>query len=122
MGLNMKLPLMFENSKLPIWLSYIAPIAVGAFSFFIIVASRGEMSDRTKRHETIHYKQQLEMLFIFQWIMYGYFHIKGLLSGLSGNEAYYLNPFELEAYENDEDENYLEERKPYAWVKYWLKK
>ena len=113
------LPLVFENSKIPIWLSYIAPINVGAFSFFIFVVSRGEISERTRRHETIHYKQQLEMLFVFQWIMYAYFHLKGLLSGLSGNEAYYNNPFELEAYDNDKKENYLNERKAYAWVKYW---
>ncbi len=114
----MKLPIILENSKLPIWLSYIAPIDVGAFSFFIIVASRGTMSERTKRHETIHYKQQLEMLFIFQWIMYGFYHLKGLLSGLSGDEAYYVTPFELEAYENDDNSNYLKERKSYAWLSY----
>ena len=62
----MKLPLMFENSKVPVWLSYIAPINIGALSFFIFVWSRGEMSERTKRHETIHYKQQVELLFIIQ--------------------------------------------------------
>jgi hypothetical protein len=115
----MKLPLMFENSKIPIWLSKIVPIEVNAVSFFIFVFSRGEMDKRIKRHETIHFKQQVEMLFIFQWIMYGYFHIKGLLSGLKGDEAYYQNPFELEAYDNDEKENYLNERRSYAWIKYW---
>jgi hypothetical protein len=115
----MKLPLMFENSKVPVWLFKLAPIEINALSFFIFVFSRGEMDDRVKRHETIHYKQQVEMLFVFQWIMYGYFHLKGLLSGLKGSEAYYLNPFELEAYDNDEKENYLNERKRYAWVKYW---
>ena len=117
----MKLPLMFENSKVPVWLSYVAPINIGALSFFIFVWSRGEMSERTKRHETIHYKQQVELLFIIQWILYGYFHLKGLIKGLSGTYAYYQNPFELEAYANDEKENYLLERKPYAWVDYWRK-
>ena len=29
----MKLPLMFENSKLPVWLSYIAPIDVDMINF-----------------------------------------------------------------------------------------
>lgn len=115
----MKLPLMFENSKIPVLLSKIAPIEINALSFFIFVFSRGEMDERVRRHETIHFKQQVEMLFVFQWIMYGYFHFKGLLSGLKGVEAYYLNPFELEAYDNDEKQNYLNERKPYAWIKYW---
>ena len=61
------------------------------------------------------------LLFIFQWIMYAYFHLNGLLSGLGGKEAYYINPFELEAYDNDEKENYLNERKSYAWIDYWRK-
>ena len=60
---NIKLwePWYFENSKLPIWLSKIAPIDVWAFSAAFWVCCRGEMSDRTRRHEAIHYQQQLEM-------------------------------------------------------------
>ena len=115
----MKFPLFFENSKIPVWLSKLAPIEINALSFFIFVFSRGEMDERVRRHEAIHYKQQVEMLFIFQWIMYAYFHLNGLFSGLSGKDAYYVNPFELEAYDNDEKENYLNERKAYAWIKYW---
>ena len=115
----MKLPLVFEESKIPVWLSRVAPIEINALSFFIFVFARGKLDERVKRHETIHYKQQLEMLFVFQWILYAYFHLSALVSGLSGKEAYYYNPFELEAYDNDEKEGYLSERKPYAWVKYW---
>ncbi len=115
----MNLPLIFENSKIPVWLSKFAPIEINALSFFIFVFARGELDDRVRRHETIHYKQQVEMLFVFQWIMYAYFHLNAIMSGLGGKEAYYVNPFELEAYDNDEKENYLNERKAYAWVKYW---
>jgi hypothetical protein len=63
---NIKLwePWYFENSKLPIWLSKIAPIDVWAFSFAFWVCCRGEMKPRTRRHEAIHYQQQLEMLFV----------------------------------------------------------
>ena len=64
-----KLPLIFENSKLPVWLSKIAPIEINALSFFIFVFARGKLDARVKRHETIHYKQQVEMLFVFQWIL-----------------------------------------------------
>jgi hypothetical protein len=35
-----------------------------------------------------------------------------------GTKAYYENPFEREAYANDENPNYLQERKPYAWINY----
>ena len=39
-------------------------------------------------------------------------------SGLSGKDAYYANPFEVEAYENDNNIMYLEERPLWAWRKY----
>ena len=116
-----KLPLFYENSKLPVWLSKIAPIDVYAFSFAIWVVCRGEMSEKTKNHETIHYRQQLEMLFIFQWVMYGLFHIVGLIRHRDGTIAYYENPFEREAYDNDQDLEYLQNRKHYAWVRYICK-
>lgn len=115
-------PLFYENSKLPVHLSKIVPIDVYAFSFAIWVVCRGEMSEKTKNHETIHYKQQLEMLFVFQWIMYGLFHLWGLIKYRNGQEAYYENPFEREAYDNDQDLDYLKERKHYSWVKYIWKR
>ena len=115
-------PIFFENSKVPLWLSKVAPINVYAFSFAIWVWCKGVMSERTKRHETIHYRQQLEMLFVFQWIMYGLFHLWGLLKYRDGQKAYYENPFEREAYDNDENPGYLEERKHFAWVDYIFKK
>ena len=114
----MKFPLIYENSKLPVYLSKIVPIDVYAFSFAIWVVCRGVMSERTKNHETIHYRQQLEMLFVFQWILYGLFHIVGLVRYGNGQDAYYENPFEREAYNNDTNLDYLDSRKPYAWLKY----
>lgn len=111
-------PWVFENNKLPIWLSKIAPIEVFAFSFGPFVFCRGKMPARTRRHETIHYHQQLEMLFIFQWILYVLFHIRGLVKEKTGATAYRQNPFELEAYDNDTNVMYLDERPLYAWIRY----
>jgi hypothetical protein len=54
-------PIFVENSKIPIWLSKIAPIEIGAITLGFIVFSRGEISERTKRHETIHFQQFLEL-------------------------------------------------------------
>ena len=54
-------PLFIENSKIPVWLSYIAPIDISAITLGPIVISRDEMSEITKRHETIHYQQYLEL-------------------------------------------------------------
>ena len=114
----MKFPIFYENSRVPELLSRITPINVWANSFAFWVWCRGEMSDRTKRHETIHYLQQREMLMVGQWILYGLFHLIGLVKYRDGKIAYYENPFEREAYANDEDENYLENRPLWAWVKY----
>ena len=111
-------PIFFENSRVPVWLSKIAPINVYAFSFAIWVWCRGVMSERTKCHETIHYKQQLEMLFIGQWVLYGLFHVIGLARYRDAKKAYYENPFEREAYDNDDDIDYLDERKHFAWINY----
>lgn len=111
-------PWFFENSRLPVWLSKIAPIEVWAFSFAFWVCCRGEMSDETRRHETIHYQQQLELLMVFQWILYGFFWLVGMIKYRDGARAYYENPFEREAYRNDKNPNYLKTRPRYAWTKY----
>jgi len=111
-------PLVFENNKIPVWLSYITPIKIWAISFFIFVFCRGKISEETRRHETIHFQQQLELLFVFQWILYGVFWVIGLIKYKSGKEAYYNNLFEQEAYTNEGDPNYLKRRKRYSWWKY----
>lgn len=115
---NLK-PIFINNSKLPVWLSKLAPIEIWALSFFIFVWCRGEINEQTKRHETIHFQQQIELLFVGQWILYGIFHLYGLIKEKGDSEkAYYHNLFELEAYGNDIKEDYLSKRKRFSWVKY----
>ena len=114
---NLK-PIFIENSKLPYWLSKIAPIDVWAFSAGPFVVCRGQLSEKTITHETIHFLQQLEMLFVLQWILYGLFYVIGRFTKGSWKAAYYENPFEGEAYANDLDPDYLEERKFWAWTSY----
>ena len=108
-------PLFIENSKIPIWLSYIAPIEIAAITLGPIVISRGEMSEVVKRHETIHFQQYLELAFIGFPILYLGWWGLNLLKGQDGDAAYFNIPFEIEAYSNDEAENYLENRKRYCW-------
>lgn len=110
-------PIMIENSKIPVILSRVAPIEIWAISFGIFVWCRGEMSETTKRHECIHFAQQIECLFIGQWILYVWYWLRGLASK-TGEEAYYSNPFEEEAYLHESDELYLDNRPFYHWKKY----
>ena len=111
-------PKFFENSRLPVWLSTIVPIEVHAFSFGPFVWCRGVLDEPTKRHETIHFQQQLEMGFILQWVLYAMFYVYGYIKHRSGIKAYVMSPFEQEAYEFDDVEGYLSTRPRWAWVKY----
>lgn len=108
---------MIENSKVPVILSYVAPIEIWAIAFGPFVWCRGIMSDVTRRHERIHFAQQIECLFVFQWILYVGFWLRGLVSK-TGRDAYYANAFEVEAYTHEMDENYLENRPFYNWLNY----
>jgi len=110
-------PKFIENSKIPVWLSYVSPINIGAITLGPIVISRDEMSESTKRHETIHFQQYLEMLFIGFLILYPLYWIINVCRGMGGSEAYYNIPFEIEAYANQDSTDYLLNRKRYTWIK-----
>lgn len=113
------LPIFFENSRIPKILSKVAPFEVGGFAFFIFVWTRGIATTRLRNHETTHWKQQLECLFIPQWILYGLWWLLLLAYHRDTYLAYRMSPYEIEAYDNQDDPTYNEQvRKPFAWVKY----
>lgn len=87
-------------------------------SFFIFIWIRKEPQDQTQlvRHEKIHFWQQVEMLFIFHWLFYALFYLVGRVNGQCHYIAYRYNPFELEAFTNDHDVDYLRKRRPFAWM------
>jgi hypothetical protein len=71
-------------------------------------------------HESIHIKQQQELLivpfyvlYILEWFIKLFFY---------GSKAYYNISFEREAYNNDSNLKYLDKRKMYSWVKLIFKK
>ena len=112
-------PILIENSKIPVWLSKVAPIEIYAISFGWFVWCRGIMSDVTKRHECIHFQQQLELGFVGQWVLYALSWLHGLWKYRDPAVAYRECIFEREAFSNDYIEDYLEKRPRYAWVKHW---
>ena len=76
------------------------------------------MSVATKRHETIHFQQFLELFFVGFVVLYFYYWLKNLASGMDGESSYFAIPFEREAYDNDWDQDYLRDRKRFAWWDY----
>ena len=111
-------PIFLEESRLPIVLSKVSPIEISALSFACFVFSRGKINKTTRRHETIHYHQQIELSFVIQWILYGLFWTFGMIKYRNGKKAYYENPFEREAYANERKTTYLEKRPLWNWVNY----
>ena len=110
-------PYFIENSKLPVWLSYLAPIDIGAITLGPIVISRNEMSEITKNHETIHFQQYLETLFIGFLLIYLYDYIYGLIVHRDGATAYFSLRAEKEAYAMHENMDYCEVRTRWKWLK-----
>ena len=111
-------PWFFENSKVPIFLSKVAPININAITIGPLVFSRGKISDITRRHETIHWQQYIETFIVGFLFLYFSFYVVGLIKGLRGSDAYRSIPFEKEAYTHQGDQDYLDSRKRYTWLKH----
>ena len=110
-------PWFIENSLVPKILSKLAPIEINAITIGPFVFSRGEMSDITKNHESIHWQQYIETGIIGFIILYYSFYLVNLIRFRDGAIAYSMIPFEREAYNNDNNMNYLNTRTRYNWLK-----
>jgi hypothetical protein len=109
-------PWFVENSRIPIWLSYISPITIGAITLGFVVCARGEMDERTRRHETIHFQQFVETLFFGFLILYLWDFLWGYVRYGNGGIAYQNIRAEREAYLFDMEEGYLDVRKRWKWI------
>jgi hypothetical protein len=101
----------------------IAGITLAPFGIYVM--ERYLKYQRLINHESIHWKQQVEMLFLFFYLWY---FIEWLIKGVSGiflrggESAYRRLSFEREARDHHYDDEYLKTRKPYSWVKYIFKR
>lgn len=84
-----------------------------AMMFFRVVLARKEckpLSDRIVRHEEIHHARVKDAgEYIPYYLLYLYWCIR---------RGYRDNPFEIEAYQNDTDPEYLNKRDASEWIKY----
>lgn len=88
--------------------------AITLFPFIITET----LDEETLNHERIHLAQQIEMLIVPFYLWYGIEYLINLMVGYDKNDAYMNISFELEAYNNSTDFEYLRKRKLFGFVKY----
>ena len=69
-------------------------------------------------HERIHLKQQIELLWIFFFLWYAIEFLFHLIRLKDWNKAYHNISFEKEAYQNENNTTYIQNRKFWAFTKY----
>lgn len=87
-----------------------------AINLFGILFVRGNarINERTIRHETIHTAQMKEMLYIFFYLWYVIEWFVKLIKYRNSYKAYRNISFEREAYNNEDNINYLDGRKIFS--------
>lgn len=111
----MKFPIFFENSRVPVWLSKLAPIEIFAITIGPFVFCRDAIPDETKNHESIHWEQYKETLFIGFFLLYPVSYLINIAKGYNLADSYRNIWFEKEAYLNAKNLDYLSTRKRFAW-------
>ena len=89
------------------------------FPFIIIKRASDLNNPILLNHERIHLRQQVELLIIPFYIFYLLFYLFNLLRYQNHQKAYLYNPFEKEAYRNDQDLGYLKHRKMFSFLNYF---
>ena len=87
--------------------------------FFIFARKEFKpLSDLVIRHETIHMRQQMEMLFLPFFLWYGIEYLIRILQYRDLHLAYRNISFEREAYANEDRLDYDSFRRFFAWTSY----
>lgn len=86
--------------------------------WWLIVKTGYAITSRLINHEEIHSVQQKEMLVLFFFIWYGLEFIFRLAQYRNWKKAYMNVSFEREAYANQYDMAYLQNRRMFSWIKY----
>lgn len=86
--------------------------------FGILFTKSDNLSDTTINHEKIHTAQMKEMMYIPFYLWYGIEYLIVRLFHKKQNDAYHDVSFEEEAYNNQSDQEYLQNRRKFAWLDY----
>lgn len=112
----MKIPIIIKSDKILDRLSWF--MKIGGITLWPWIIVRPKMRKNTINHETIHIKQQQELLVLPFYLLYGLEWLIRLVIYRNTRKAYYNLSFEREAYTNAHNFEYVAQRKPWSWVKY----
>ena len=97
-------------------------LAMCVFPFIFVRKDARALKTTDINHETIHGKQQIEMLWVLFFVWYGIeWFIRLVAYGFDCHLAYKNISFEQEAYLHEDDLIYLNNRKLFASWKYLFK-
>ena len=88
--------------------------AINLFGVFFVHPDV-QVNKRLINHESIHTAQMRELLYLPFYIIY---LVEWLIRLFLKGNAYFNISFEREAYKNESNYDYLEQRKHYSWTKY----
>ena len=93
------------------------PKGFKCINLFGILFCRRQLNKIDINHETIHTKQMQELLYIFFYLWYVIEYLVKLTIYRNTKLAYRNISFEREAYQNQYNLDYLNNRKHYSWFK-----
>lgn len=92
--------------------------AIALWPFIILRTNTLLKNEVLIRHEKIHLRQQAELLLVFFYILYGLEFMYHYFLCRDRRTAYYRISFEREAYAQEQNEEYLKNRKLFAFINY----
>lgn len=90
--------------------------AMAVFPLLISKIPRHKVDEVLINHEKIHFRQQIETLWIGFFVLYFAQFIWQRFKNKNSYDAYLAIPFEKEAYTFENDMQYLARRKWFAWL------
>ena len=88
------------------------------FPFVILADKQDKLNPVFVNHERIHIRQQLELLIVPFYIWYAVEFLIRWMQFKNRSVAYYNISFEREAYQNEKDLDYLQQRSFWKFLKY----
>lgn len=93
-------------------------VAINLMGWIVVRSDhRGKVDETLIRHEKIHTAQMRELLYVGFYLIYAVEWVVRRVAGGAG--AYWRTSFEREAYAYQIQPSYLQERKHFAWLRYW---